>query len=112
MSFPPKQTRYESLILLNFLFADPCDLNTRLINLGSLVSLSGDGKNYKGRAFFSTLTQDDSDCPDWLMCNQWQNRCTECVDNKDCPACLNDDCPFPGEGVCVYGDHCCTPSYC
>merc|ERR1712110_34082 len=56
-----------------------------------------------------TPCSDDSDCPDSLMCNYWQNRCTECVDNEDCPPCIADDCPFQGEGVCVYGDHCCKP---
>merc|ERR1711879_315680 len=56
--------------------------------------------------------QEDSECPDDLMCNTWQGRCSECMENEDCPPCLEDDCPFQGEGVCVYGDHCCTPEYC
>merc|ERR1711953_1519701 len=58
-----------------------------------------------------TPCTDDSDCPDGLMCNYWQSRCTECVDNEDCPPCIAEDCPFQGDGVCVYGDHCCTPHY-
>merc|ERR1711997_6453 len=56
--------------------------------------------------------QNDSDCPDHLMCNIYQSRCTECVYNEDCPPCMEDDCPHQGEGVCVYGDHCCRPENC
>eukprot|EP00092_Neocalanus_flemingeri_P035946 GFUD01039139.1.p1 GENE.GFUD01039139.1~~GFUD01039139.1.p1 ORF type:complete len:103 (+),score=25.07 GFUD01039139.1:147-455(+) len=56
--------------------------------------------------------KDDTDCPDSLMCNIWQDRCTECMDNEDCPPCLDEDCPFDGEPVCVYGDHCCTADFC
>merc|ERR1712012_722685 len=57
--------------------------------------------------------QDDSDCPEHLMCNIWQNRCTECVENEDCPPCLEaDGCPIPGPGLCVYGDHCCFALMC
>merc|ERR1712236_33196 len=54
----------------------------------------------------------DADCPDYLLCNTYQRRCTECMDNSDCPVCLGEGCPFPGAGVCVYGDHCCTNTYC
>ena len=56
--------------------------------------------------------KEDSDCPAELLCNTWQNRCTECMENQDCPPCLEEDCPMQGEGVCVYGDHCCTAAYC
>merc|ERR1712154_516872 len=59
-----------------------------------------------------TPCTDNSECPDPLICNYWQNRCTECMDNEDCPPCIADDCPFQGEAVCVYGDHCCRPEYC
>eukprot|EP00091_Calanus_sinicus_P016189 TRINITY_DN35455_c0_g1_i1.p1 TRINITY_DN35455_c0_g1~~TRINITY_DN35455_c0_g1_i1.p1 ORF type:complete len:121 (-),score=19.29 TRINITY_DN35455_c0_g1_i1:74-412(-) len=59
-----------------------------------------------------TPCEDDSDCPEYLMCNTRQNRCTECMDSEDCPPCMEDDCPHQGEGVCVYGDHCCSADYC
>ena len=55
---------------------------------------------------------EDADCPPDLLCNTRQHRCTECMDDEDCPPCVEDDCPHQGEGVCVYGDHCCTAAYC
>merc|ERR1712008_345693 len=42
--------------------------------------------------------EDDSACPAGLMCNIYQNRCTECMENKDCPPCIEDDCPYQGDG--------------
>jgi len=59
-----------------------------------------------------TPCENDWDCPEELICNFYQNRCTECMENEDCPPCVEEGCPFPGEGVCVYGDHCCSPTYC
>merc|ERR1711892_577011 len=56
--------------------------------------------------------EDDSECPDDLMCNTRQHRCTECMDSEDCPPCMEDDCYHQGEGTCVYGDHCCTADFC
>ena len=47
--------------------------------------------------------EEDKDCPESLLCNIWQHRCTECMENEDCPPCLEGDCPMQGDGVCVYG---------
>merc|ERR1712121_144956 len=105
---------YCDCLLKNISYIKHKDMRPVYLIIFSLLSLIISARNLQDSTTWDPWApcQDDSDCPDWLMCNQWQNRCTECVDNKDCPACLNDDCPFPGEGVCVYGDHCCTPDFC
>ena len=48
---------------------------------------------------------EDWDCPESLMCNIYQHRCTECMENEDCPPCLEEDCPMHarGWGLCVWG---------
>merc|ERR1711973_480654 len=76
-----------------------------------LFSLSGSnplpGNNDKATTWDPWAPcETDADCPENLMCNIYQNRCTECMDDEDCPICVSDDCHFPGYGVCVYGDHC------
>merc|ERR1711955_117124 len=54
--------------------------------------------------------QSDADCPDPFLCNTYQDRCTECMDDSDCLDWPVGDILDPP--TCIYGDHCCTQQYC
>merc|ERR1711915_732876 len=72
-----------------------------ILAANSLIMPSKDNFNQETTWDPWTPCQEDTDCPEDLMCNIYQSRCTECMGDEDCPPCLEDDCPIPGDGVCV-----------
>jgi len=55
------------------------------VQMGEVEEVQGEGAATTWDPWAPCTT--DADCPEGLLCNVHQGRCTECMDDTDCPDC-------------------------